>query len=200
MGRLTTHVLDTAAGAPAAGLTIELFRLDGGETRVCRPSRTNDDGRVDGPLLEGDALTAGVYELRFHAGDYLAPAPRPAGPGLSRRGADPLRHRRAGRALPRAAAAFALRLFHLSGKLMRPTIRFIRKSRAGRARRCRPDDAAARLSARDRRRDRHQGRLRRGRLRRLHGGASAACATAGSSTSRSMPASCFSARSTAPRW
>ncbi len=70
MGRLTTHVLDTAAGAPAAGLTIELFRMDAGETRV-KVARTNSDGRVDTPLLEGDALTAGVYELRFHAGDYL---------------------------------------------------------------------------------------------------------------------------------
>ncbi len=80
MGRLTTHVLDTAAGAPAAGLTIELFRLDGGETRVAS-ARTNDDGRVDRPLLEGAAFTAGVYELRFHAGDYLRERhdlPRPA--------------------------------------------------------------------------------------------------------------------------
>jgi 5-hydroxyisourate hydrolase len=70
MGRLTTHVLDTTAGAPAAGLTIELFRLDGGETRIA-VAHTNGDGRVDGPLLEGDAFAAGVYELRFHAGDYL---------------------------------------------------------------------------------------------------------------------------------
>ena len=70
MGRLTTHVLDTTAGAPAAGLTIELYRLDGGE-RCVTVARTNDDGRVDRPLLEGDALAAGIYELRFHAGDYL---------------------------------------------------------------------------------------------------------------------------------
>ncbi len=70
MGRLTTHVLDTVAGAPAVGLTVELFRLDDGETRVT-VARTNADGRVDQPLLEGEALTAGTYELRFHAGDYL---------------------------------------------------------------------------------------------------------------------------------
>jgi len=70
MGRLTTHVLDTTAGEPAVGLAIELFRLDGRETRVA-VARTNGDGRVDAPLLEGDALTAGIYELRFHAGDYL---------------------------------------------------------------------------------------------------------------------------------
>ncbi len=70
MGRLTTHVLDTTAGAPAAGLAVELFRLTGGETRVT-VARTDADGRVAVPLLEGEALTAGVYELRFHAGDYL---------------------------------------------------------------------------------------------------------------------------------
>lgn len=70
MGRLTTHVLDTAAGAPAAGLVIELYRLGDGETRLAAV-RTNEDGRVDQPLIEGAAMTAGVYELRFHAGDYL---------------------------------------------------------------------------------------------------------------------------------
>jgi 5-hydroxyisourate hydrolase len=70
MGRLTTHVLDTATGRPASGLVIELYRIDGEATYV-RSVTTNDDGRVDGPLLQGDALAAGVYELRFNAGDYL---------------------------------------------------------------------------------------------------------------------------------
>lgn len=70
MGRLTTHVLDTAAGRPAAGLVIELYRLDG-EPIYVRSVTTNDDGRVDNPLLEGDAMAPGVYELRFHAGAYL---------------------------------------------------------------------------------------------------------------------------------
>ena len=70
MGRLTTHVLDTAAGKPAAGLRVELFRLGTLPERV-KVATTNADGRCDGALLEGDALTAGVYELRFHAGDYL---------------------------------------------------------------------------------------------------------------------------------
>ena len=65
MGRLTTHVLDTALGRPAAGLGIELFRLGDGEERL-KAATTNADGRVDGPLLEGDAFAAGVYELRFH--------------------------------------------------------------------------------------------------------------------------------------
>ncbi len=70
MGRLTTHVLDTASGKPAAGLTIELFRIGQSAERVT-VATTNADGRIDRPLLEGDAFAAGVYELRFHAGDYL---------------------------------------------------------------------------------------------------------------------------------
>ena len=70
MGRLTTHVLDTALGRPAAGLTIELFRLGAGGDRIAT-AVTNADGRVDKPLLEGADFSAGVYELRFHAGAYL---------------------------------------------------------------------------------------------------------------------------------
>ena len=81
MGRLTTHVLDTASGRPAAGLTIELYRIGASPERL-KVATTNADGRVDGPLLEGDAFSAGVYELRFHAGDYLRAVndglPRPA--------------------------------------------------------------------------------------------------------------------------
>jgi 5-hydroxyisourate hydrolase len=74
MGRLTTHVLDTAAGRPAAGLMVELFRAgaDGGEPLAS--ATTNADGRLDAPLLEGAAFAVGVYELRFHAGDYLRKA------------------------------------------------------------------------------------------------------------------------------
>lgn len=71
-GRLTTHVLDTALGRPAAGLAIDLFRLrpDGSAEPVASVV-TNTDGRVDGPLLAGAAFLAGTYELRFRAGDYL---------------------------------------------------------------------------------------------------------------------------------
>jgi 5-hydroxyisourate hydrolase len=69
MGRLTTHVLDTALGKPAAGLRIELFR--DGESRPVKSLLTNADGRADGPILEGDGLVTGTYELRFHAGEYL---------------------------------------------------------------------------------------------------------------------------------
>jgi 5-hydroxyisourate hydrolase len=67
MGKLTTHVLDTAKGTPAQGMKIEIY-LD---HKLLRSVNTNDDGRVDGPLLEGDTLRLGHYELRFHAGDYL---------------------------------------------------------------------------------------------------------------------------------
>ncbi len=73
MGRLTTHVLDTAHGRPAAGVAIELWRVGEGERRALVASaRTNSDGRTDGPLLAGDALTAGVYELVFAVGPYFA--------------------------------------------------------------------------------------------------------------------------------
>lgn len=70
MGRLTTHVLDTATGKPAAGLKIELYLLDGGMVHL-KTVHTNSDGRVDGPLLEGVSFVHGHYELRFHAGDYM---------------------------------------------------------------------------------------------------------------------------------
>ncbi|WP_419914194.1 hydroxyisourate hydrolase [Hoeflea sp.] len=70
-GRLTTHVLDTASGNPAAGLSIDLYAMDG-ETRThIKSVVTNDDGRCDAPLLSGDDLKKGQYELVFHAGDYL---------------------------------------------------------------------------------------------------------------------------------
>ena len=70
MGKLTTHVLDTAVGRPAAGLMIELWRMDG-QPQHLKTTVTNDDGRVDEPLLEGSCFTAGIFELRFRAGDYL---------------------------------------------------------------------------------------------------------------------------------
>jgi 5-hydroxyisourate hydrolase len=70
-GRLTTHVLDTATGRPAAGLKLELFRIEGGERKRVKTATTNSDGRCDAPLLQGSELTAGQYELLFHVGDYL---------------------------------------------------------------------------------------------------------------------------------
>lgn len=70
-GRLTTHVLDTARGCPAAGMVIELMRIEGLDRHLVKTVRTNDDGRVDAPLLSGGDVVTGVYELLFHAGDYL---------------------------------------------------------------------------------------------------------------------------------
>ena len=67
MGKLTTHVLDTARGQPAAGMKIELLK----HGALLRSITTNADGRGDGPLLEGDSLAEGAYELRFHAAEYF---------------------------------------------------------------------------------------------------------------------------------
>ena len=72
MGKLTTHVLDTANGRPGACIKVELFALTGDTRRVLKTTLTNQDGRCDEPLLEGDALVAGEYELVFGAGDYFA--------------------------------------------------------------------------------------------------------------------------------
>ncbi|CCV03699.1 5-hydroxyisourate hydrolase [Mesorhizobium metallidurans STM 2683] len=70
-GRLTTHVLDTATGRPAAGLSIALYRLDGDTRTHLKTVVTNNDGRCDAPLLAGADFHAGEYELVFAAGDYL---------------------------------------------------------------------------------------------------------------------------------
>ncbi|NJM81526.1 MAG: hydroxyisourate hydrolase [Tabrizicola sp.] len=70
-GRLTTHVLDTARGQPAAGVGIALFRLAAGRRDRIADARTNADGRTDQPLLQGAGLVIGQYELVFHAGEYL---------------------------------------------------------------------------------------------------------------------------------
>ena len=70
-GRLTTHVLDTASGLPAAGLKIALYKVSGNSHRKLKTVRTNEDGRCDAPLLEGKAFQTGQYELVFFAGDYF---------------------------------------------------------------------------------------------------------------------------------
>ena len=71
MGLLTTHVLDTARGRPAAGLAVELLRHDGRDYRSVRTALTDADGRCGAPLLEGAALVAGRYRLSFAAGAYF---------------------------------------------------------------------------------------------------------------------------------
>jgi 5-hydroxyisourate hydrolase len=71
MARLSTHVLDTANGRPAAGVRIRLYACAGDTRRLLNTATTNADGRTDEPLLEGHALAAGVYELVFSVGDYF---------------------------------------------------------------------------------------------------------------------------------
>lgn len=73
MGRLTTHVLDTARGQPGAGMTIELYAT-APKRRLITTAQTNADGRCDDPLLDGEDCAPGVYELVFHAGAYFAAA------------------------------------------------------------------------------------------------------------------------------
>ncbi|WP_185983855.1 hydroxyisourate hydrolase [Aureimonas mangrovi] len=70
-GRLTTHVLDTATGRPAAGIEVSLFRLSNGVREAVASARTNADGRCDAPLLTGEEFETGAYELVFGAGAYL---------------------------------------------------------------------------------------------------------------------------------
>lgn len=71
MGRLTTHVLDTAHGRPAAGIRIDLSVPDGAGWKLVKTTVTNADGRTDAPLLEGDAFVPGRYELLFHVAAYF---------------------------------------------------------------------------------------------------------------------------------
>lgn len=71
-GFLTTHVLDTGQGIPAAGITISAFRIDNGKRHELIQMITNNDGRTDQPLLPKGSFPAGSYELIFHVGPYLA--------------------------------------------------------------------------------------------------------------------------------
>lgn len=77
MGRLTTHVLDTAQGRPAHGMAVELWFVKPGsnESMLLRQVSTNVDGRTDSPLLDGFEMRAGTYELVFGVGDYFSRQP-----------------------------------------------------------------------------------------------------------------------------
>lgn len=70
-GYLTTHVLDTARGVPAAGLKIELFRIEDDIRKHLKTVVTNNDGRTDAHILPTEQFETGSYELVFYAGDYL---------------------------------------------------------------------------------------------------------------------------------
>ena len=72
MAKLSTHVLDTAHGRPAAGVQIELYAVEGTGRILLTTDTTDADGRCSTPLLEGASLRAGRYELVFAAGDYFA--------------------------------------------------------------------------------------------------------------------------------
>ena len=71
MGRLTTHVLDTANGRPGAGMRVRLYRRLGADYALVKEVLTNGDGRCDVPLLEAEFFTSGAYRLVFSAGSYF---------------------------------------------------------------------------------------------------------------------------------
>ncbi len=72
MGRLTTHVLDTARGLPGASIPLSVYRIGPNQRLLLRRTITNQNGRCDAPLLEGDEFTSGVYELEFDLVAYFA--------------------------------------------------------------------------------------------------------------------------------
>jgi 5-hydroxyisourate hydrolase len=72
MSRLTTHVLDTAHGRPGQGIRIDLYKIVDNKRSLLLSKTTNQDGRCDGPLLEGADFQAGIYELDFHIGSYFS--------------------------------------------------------------------------------------------------------------------------------
>ena len=71
MGRLSTHVLDTMHGRPAAGVEIALYAVEDDLRRLLKTVKTNSDGRTDAPLLTGDEYRPGQYELVFQVGAYF---------------------------------------------------------------------------------------------------------------------------------
>lgn len=71
MGHLSTHVLDTAHGCPAAGMTVTLQRVEGDAARTLKTVTLNRDGRADGPLLDAATMAAGRYRLLFDVAPYF---------------------------------------------------------------------------------------------------------------------------------
>jgi len=71
MGKLTTHVLDTMNGCPAAGMAVSLYRLNAQTAELVKSLTLNHDGRADAPLLEGEALQPGRYRLIFEVAAYF---------------------------------------------------------------------------------------------------------------------------------
>jgi 5-hydroxyisourate hydrolase len=77
-GKLTTHILDITRGSPAAGMKIELWSLAGENRTLLKAAQTGSDGRTERPLLTGDEMTAGTFELVFFVGDYFASRAAPS--------------------------------------------------------------------------------------------------------------------------
>ena len=71
MGKLTTHVLDTAQGRPASGVPIQLYRL-GNRRELVASAITNEDGRTEAPILDAEQFRPGRFELVFEVADYFA--------------------------------------------------------------------------------------------------------------------------------
>ena len=71
MGKLTTHVLDTSSGRPAAGMRVDFSAIESRGPRHILTLHTNGEGRTDSPLLTGEAMRIGIYELTFHVADYF---------------------------------------------------------------------------------------------------------------------------------
>ncbi len=71
MAKLSTHVLDTAHGKPAAGMRLELFELNGNFRQLITSTKTNQDGRTDALLLTPETIRIGTFELVFYVGDYF---------------------------------------------------------------------------------------------------------------------------------
>jgi 5-hydroxyisourate hydrolase len=112
-GKLTTHVIDTARGLPASGIRVELHRIENSTLTFISCATTSPKGRTDQPLLEGDAMISGVYELHFHLGNYFKE-------GFLE--IVPVRFRitKCRRALSCAAVVFPLVIRHLPRKLRIP--------------------------------------------------------------------------------
>jgi 5-hydroxyisourate hydrolase len=74
MARLSTHVLDTARGVPAANVAVDVHLIVDGERRHVTSATTGEDGRTPSPLITGDRIAPGIYELTFHAAEYFQSA------------------------------------------------------------------------------------------------------------------------------
>ena len=114
---LSTHVLDTARGCPAAGVRLRLSRVEGDTRTLLRETVTNSDGRTDAPLIERGALERGTYELAFDVAEYFSGFEAAAQPPFL----DVVTLRftvgDTGGALSRSAAGVAVVLQHVSGEL-----------------------------------------------------------------------------------